>query len=494
MAEVIVLGDDDEGIVDARTLWRPKYVAEKQARDAAEAQTTQLQNANDQLRTEAASEKRARETAEAQTTQLQTENVQLRTEAAHEKRARETAEAQTTQLQTENVQLRTKAASEKRARETAKAQTTQLQIDNVQLRTEAASEKRARETAEAQTTQLQYANVQLRTEAASEKRARKTAEAQTTQLQYANVQLRTEAAHEKRARETAEAQTTQLQNANVQLRTEAAHEKRARETAEAQTTQLQNANVKLRVEAAHEKRARETAEEQLQKLSDELESTKATVRELQSATDALREELTLSATAQGKQEKDTAMAERKRLGPELAIAAGTSTQLQKERAVMMEVQAQVTAIDAVEAFTQASLDPSREERCTLQYLYQNLGEHRDRATEGSSNNAASKTSLLLGCQWVSPATSPRQKDDGLGLGENLPATAMSPTLAISAQSAPGARAFKVGGPGNVVAVSQSQEATTIEPLHFDVPYMFQRGKLGKGDEGKKFFPQHYALQ
>ena len=379
MAEVIVVGDEDEGIVDARTLWRPKYVAEKQARETVEAQTTQLLIQNDQLRTEVAIEKRARETAEAQTTQLLTQIVQLRTEAALEKRARETAEAHTTKLQTQIVQLRTEAAREKRARETAEAQTTQLHISNDQLRTEAAREKRARETAEAQ----------------------------------------------------------------------------------------------------------------LQKLSNELESTKATVRELQSAIDALREELTLAATAQGKQEKKgTAMAQRERLGPEVAIAAGTSTQLQKERAVMMEVQAQVTAIDAVEAFTQASLDPSREERCTLQYLYQNLGEHRDRATEGSSNNAASNTSLLPGCQWVSPATSPRQKDDGLGLGENLPATAMSPTLAISAQSAPGARAFKVGGPGNVVAVSQSQEATTIEPLHFDVPYMFQRGKLGKSDEGKKFSPQH----
>jgi hypothetical protein len=61
---------------------------------------------------------------------------------------------------------------------------------------------------------------------------------------------------------------------------------------------------------------------------------------------------------------------------------------------------------------------------------------------------------------------------------------MSPTLAISTPHAPGARAFKVGGPGNVD--SQFQETTTIEPLHFDVPYMFQRGKLGKGDEGRSF--------
>jgi hypothetical protein len=276
MAEVIVVGDDDEGIVDARTLWRPKYVAEKQARETVEAQTTQLLIQNDQLRTEAAIEKRARETAEAQTTQLLTQIVQLRTEAAREKRARETAEAHTTKLQTQIVQLRTEAAREKRARETAEAQTTQLQTQIVQLRTEAAREKRARETAEAQTTQLHISNDQLRTE------------------------------------------------------------------------------------AAREKRATETAEAQLQKLSNELESTKATVRELQSATDALREELTLAATAQGKQEKKgTAMAQRERLGPEVAIAAGTSTQLQKVRAVMMEVQAQVTAMDAVEAFTQASLDASR---------------------------------------------------------------------------------------------------------------------------------------
>ena len=323
----------------------------------------------------------------------------------------------------------------------------------------------------------------------AEKQARETVEAQTTQLLIQNDQLRTEVAIEKRARETAEAQTTQLLTQIVQLRTEAAIEKRARETAEAHTTKLQSHIDQLRTEAAREKRARETAEAQLQKLSNELESTKATVRELQSAIDALREELTLAATAQGKQEKKgTAMAQRERLGPEVAIAAGTSTQLQKVRAVMMEVQAQVTAIDAVEAFTQASLDASRGERCKLQY--QHLGQHRDRATEGSSDSAASTTSLLPGCQWVSPPASPRQKDDGLGVGENLPVAAMSPTPAISTQSAPGARAFKVGGPGNVVAVSQSQEATTIEPLHFDVPYMFQRGKLGKSDEGKKFSPQH----
>jgi chromosome segregation ATPase len=165
---------------------------------------------------------------------------------------------------------------------------------------------------------------------------------------------------EKQARETVEAQTTQLLIQNDQLRTEAAIEKRARETAEAQTTQLLTQIVQLRTEAAREKRARETAEAQLQKLSNELESTKATVRELQSAIDALREELTLAATAQGKQEKKgTAMAQRERLGPEVAIAAGTSTQLQKVRAVMMEVQAQVTVMDAIEAFTQARLDASR---------------------------------------------------------------------------------------------------------------------------------------
>ena len=94
MAEVIVVGDEDEGIVDARTLWRPKYVAEKQARETAEAQTRQLQTEHDQLRTEVAREKRARDAAEAQTTQLQIADNQLRTEAAREKRARETAEAQ----------------------------------------------------------------------------------------------------------------------------------------------------------------------------------------------------------------------------------------------------------------------------------------------------------------------------------------------------------------------------------------------------------------
>ena len=296
----------------------------------------------------------------------------------------------------------------------------------------------------------------------AEKQARKTAEAQTTQLQTQYVQLRAEAAREKLARETAEAQTTQLQTAHDQLRTEAARENLARETAEAQTTQLQTELVQL------------------------------------------REELTLAATAQAKQEKDIAMAH-ERLAQELAIAAGT--QLQKEQAVMMEVQAQgqqrlcrkgyaVTAIDDVAAFTQASLDAPREERCTFQF--RQLGQHRDRATEGSSDSAASKASLLPGCDWMSdddkwsPPASPRQKDDGLGVGENLPAAAMSPTLAISTPHAPGARAFKVDGPGNVVADSQFQEATTIE-LHFDAPYMFQRGKLGKGDEGKKFYPQHYAL-
>jgi hypothetical protein len=189
-----------------------------------------------------------------------------------------------------------------------------------------------------------------------------------------------------------------------------------------------------------------------------------------------------AATAQAKQEKDIAMAEHERLAQELASAA--DTQLQKEQAVMMEVQAQVTAIDAVAAFTQASLDAPREERCTFQY--RQLGQHRDHATEGSSDSAASKESLLPGCDWMSD-------DDGFGVRENLPAAAMSPTLAIRTPHAPGARAFKVDGPGNVVAVSQFQEATTIEPLHFDVPYMFQRGKLGKGDEGKKFYPQHYAL-
>ena len=70
------------------------YVAEKQARETAEAQTRQLQTEHDQLRTEVAREKRARDAAEAQTTQLQIADNQLRTEAAREKRARETAEAQ----------------------------------------------------------------------------------------------------------------------------------------------------------------------------------------------------------------------------------------------------------------------------------------------------------------------------------------------------------------------------------------------------------------
>jgi hypothetical protein len=45
MPEVIVVSDEEDGILDAQTLWT-KYLAEKQARKTDEARTTHLQTQN----------------------------------------------------------------------------------------------------------------------------------------------------------------------------------------------------------------------------------------------------------------------------------------------------------------------------------------------------------------------------------------------------------------------------------------------------------------
>ena len=250
-------------------------------------------------------------------------------------------------------------------------------------------------------------------------------------------------------------------------------EKKARMKAETQAARLQATNDKLRQEAAGTQA--------------ELESTKADVRSLQSATDVLDTELAQSTAsarelaqklqaeqaevARLKAAHDIAMAENERLGQELAIATGAYAQLQKERAVRMEALAQVTEVArglcATAALAQACLDAAREERQQTP-LHQKLGQHR--------------SSLIPGCEFISPPASPREK--GTAEGGNVPAAAKNRPRSSIAISAPGASAFKLDGPGGAVATTQSSKAATSEALYFDTRYVFQKGKPGKGTDGE----------
>ena len=250
-------------------------------------------------------------------------------------------------------------------------------------------------------------------------------------------------------------------------------EKKARMKAETQAARLQATNDKLRQEAAGTQA--------------ELESTKADVRSLQSATDVLDTELAQSTAsarelaqklqaeqaevARLKAAHDIAMAENERLGQELAIATGAYAQLQKERAVRMEALAQVTEVArglcATAALAQVCLDAAREERQQTP-LHQKLGQHR--------------SSLIPGCEFISPPASPREK--GTAEGGNVPAAAKNRPRSSIAISAPGASAFKLDGPGGAVATTQSSKAATSEALYFDTRYVFQKGKPGKGTDGE----------
>jgi hypothetical protein len=256
-------------------------------------------------------------------------------------------------------------------------------------------------------------------------------------------------------------------------------EKEARKKAEAQTVRLQAENSQVRREAAC--------------MQTELQSTKAAMRRLQSAKDVLETELAqLTASAQEiahkwqaeqevvarlKEETDITMAETKRLGQELAIAMGANAQLQKERAVRMEALAQVTAVArglrAAAGLAQACLDAARDER--QMPPHHKLGQH------GSS--------LIAGCEFISPPASPREK--GTAEGANFPAAAMNRSRSPTMISAPGASAFNRDRPGDAVGTAESSKAATREALYFSTPYVFQRGKPGKGTDGE---PQLSALE
>lgn len=209
--------------------------------------------------------------------ELKEQIEQLQHQIGEHQQAEENLKQEAAKLTAANEQLQRQTGSHDQAEASLKQQAAELTSANKQLQQQIAEQEKAKEDLKQQAAELTAVNEQLQHQIAEHKQVEKDLKQDTAELTTANEDLKDKIIEHELAGENLKQESDELKSANEQLKN--------------QITELEQAEESLKQESAELKSANEQLKNQITKYEQAEESLKHQVAELKSANEQLKKQI-----------------------------------------------------------------------------------------------------------------------------------------------------------------------------------------------------------
>ena len=231
----------------------------------------------EQLQHQIGEHEQAEENLRQEAAKLTSANEQLQQQIGEQEKAKEGLKQEAAELTTANEQLKDKVIEHDLAEESLKQEAAKITTANEQLKHQNTEHEQVEESLKQEAAKLTATNEQLQQQISEREQAEETLKQESAELTTANEQLQQQITEHEQAEESLKQESDELKSANEQLKNQITEREQAKESFNQEATELKTANEQLKNQITEY----EQAEEDLKDLKQQVAELKSTNEQLQ---------------------------------------------------------------------------------------------------------------------------------------------------------------------------------------------------------------------